>query len=261
MQWAVGTIAAPRPASGSLGVTVRSLRRNDWNPIVFAEPGTEQVDGAVVFRIDRPTTLAPLIESFEPSPEGRLGNFQNYLQAAADLLYLRPNADAILITEDDAEFCSGIREWIEPKLWKIPQCGCYSLYTANITSHRSYYPREMVSPTTPIMGSLALIWRPDVLRMILDSPEVHKFKGSSSQRMSKMPKWKRLAVDSFLGRELRSTGYHMRLFSRSFVRHWLPKGSRDNSACGNGAATGKRTEYSWVGENPDIPALFAKQRR
>lgn len=260
MQWAVGTIAAPRPAGGSLSVTVRSLRANGWDPIVFAEPGTEQTED-VVFRIDRPARIAELHPTFEASPEGQLGNYQNYLQAAADLLQQRPNADAILITEDDAEFCRGVRQWIEPRLWSHPACGCYSLYTANIPAHRSFHPREMVSPTTPIMGSLALIWRPEVLRQILESPDIETWGGSSSQRLRQTPKWKRSAVDTFLGQQLRKTGFHMRLFTRSFVRHWLPPGSRDNSACGNGVSTGKRAEYSWVGENPDIPSLFEKRRR
>ena len=119
----------------------------------------------------------------------------------------------------------------------------------------------MVSPTTPIMGSLALIWRPEVLRQILESPDIETWGGSSSQRLRQTPKWKRSAVDTFLGQQLRKTGFHMRLFTRSFVRHWLPPGSRDNSACGNGVSTGKRAEYSWVGENPDIPSLFEKRRR
>lgn len=261
MQWAVGTIAAPRKVGGSLDVTIRSLRANSWDSIIFAEPGTEDTGVSVSCRIDRPRTIVPLVDSFELGPDGRLGNFQNYIQCAVDLLHLRPHADAILITEDDAEFCRGVREWIEPRLWTHPQCGCYSLYTANIHSHRSYHPREMVSPRTPIMGSLALIWKPEVLRMIVESPEVLTWAGSSAQRSSKTNKWKRTAVDTFLGQQLSKTGYNMRLFSRSLVRHWHPPGVLDNSACGNGVSSGRRMEYSWVGENPDLHVIFGKQRR
>lgn len=260
MRWIVGTIAAPRPVGGSLAVTVKSLRANGWDPIVFAEPGTEDPEDIVTTRIERPATMAPLVESLKPSPSGVFGNFQNYIQAAADLLHCRPTAEAVLITEDDAQVCRGAREWIEGQLWSHPLCGCVSLYTANIPAHRSFHPREIVSPKTPIMGSLSLIWRPDVLRMILESPDVQVYAGNAAQSLKRTPKWKRTAVDTFLGQQLRKTGFHMRLFTRSLVRHWCPTNVKENSACGNGAYSQKRTEYSWVGEQPDLPALFAPKK-
>lgn len=261
MKWAVGTIAAPRPVKGGLSVTIKSLRANGWDrSFVFAEPGTEDPDDIGYARVDRPHSLTTPRRDFEEGPDGRLGNFQNYLQAAEDLLATNPAAEAILITEDDVEFATGVKTWIEKRLWQIPECGCYSLYTANIPSHRNYHAKEIVSPTTPIVGSLALVWRPHALEILLHSPAIRKFGGSAKQMLRGCSPWERSAVDTFLGQELRKTGYHMRLFTRSLVRHWLPPGARDNSSLQNGPSTGRRSEYSWVGPNPDLDAIFARKR-
>ena len=260
MKWATGVIAAPRPIPGSLRVTVDSLKWNDWHPTIFAEPNTQELipECQTIFR---PLAFMAQHPELTASPEGVLGNFQNYIQAASDLLMMHWDAEAILITEDDALICRGAREFIEPKLWAVENCGAYSLYTPNMQSYRDYYAKEIVNPKTPVMGSLAMIWRPEVLRQVIQSEAVLKWAGSAKDQIArKTQPWQRAGVDTFLGQEIRRLGYHVRMFTRSLVKHHFPDGGVNNSACDNGPATGKRAEYSWVGESPDLKAVFSSNR-
>jgi len=97
--WAVGVLAAKRPAKPTLPATLASLRAAGFgSPVVFAEPGVEVPAG--VESVRRPA---------------RLGAWHNWIDALARLAATKP--DAVLLCQDDVAFCGDLRPYLEATLW------------------------------------------------------------------------------------------------------------------------------------------------
>ena len=86
MRWAVGITTAPRPVSTLKG-TLASLERAG-----FAD-----------------------VRVFDDA--GRRGAWPNWLVAVRTLLQQQGEADALLLCQDDAAFCRGLREYLDRTLW------------------------------------------------------------------------------------------------------------------------------------------------
>lgn len=112
--WAVGITTAPRSKHRTLPQCVESAVANGWNPLIFAEPGTDL------------SGLPGGIECIER--ETRLGVWHNWKAAARQLLDRFPNADAVLTIQDDTVFHPQAR-WFAEHFFPINNQRVFSLYT------------------------------------------------------------------------------------------------------------------------------------
>lgn len=115
MIFATGITTAPRPGDANyLPQCVQSWRRAGWEPIVFAEPGSDLtgVEAEVVQR------------------QRRYGCWHNWLTMLDQLLVLEPDADAVLTIQDDVLVSPGSRKVVERLMWPSSQVGVVGLYTA-----------------------------------------------------------------------------------------------------------------------------------
>ena len=115
-RWAVGITTAPRPEP-TLERTIQSLVDAGWPRMsVFAEPGSPlpAVDEDRIRIYQRPK---------------RLGIWQNWITAVADLLAAEPEADALFLLQDDVQLCRDLRAYCEKTLWpQIHRVGLCSPY-------------------------------------------------------------------------------------------------------------------------------------
>lgn len=264
MKWSIGILVAPRPVP-SIGVTIQSLRRS-WSevPYCFVEPQAVKDMGCdwSPQSVPRPSVLSPGCR-FQASPEGVFGNFQNWLQAAADLLWVnsrfrfddRGDSDAIMICEDDAEFTVGIREYVESCLWPSEDCGVVSLYCpplhhyrslrGGITRTRLLHSGDTLRSRNNLVGALALIFPRKVLAELVNHPSQESWGGSHEQTRSGVNPWERKAVDTWIGRALLEMGRTAWHFSPSLVNHYAPNNNVSNSSMGNGMNRSARQAKNW----------------
>ena len=256
MKWASGIIAAPRPSAESLTKCLASVHANGLGDcLVFAEPGTDVSCVPKSQVIHRPSRIAPLVGNFEPSPAGAFGNFQNWLQCAADLL--TQDADVFLIIEDDTVFSLGSVDFVESLLWPDSRCGAVNFYAANVSVLRQKaVPAFLPWPRSGLMGTLAVVFRRECLQQLVSDPEIFNYQRNEIIG-GQMSLWDRRAVDTWVGVRLRSLRWLCWTFSRSLVNHHVPRGMYDNSSLGHGASVGKRATLRYVGDTPaDLRKLF-----
>jgi hypothetical protein len=253
MRWGVGVMAAPRPDGTGLQKTLGCLQAAGWaNPIVFAEPGTPtDYERTVV----RPGVARSLFSGIVPGPDGQLGNVQNWIQTAYDLLVMEPDADVYVTVEDDALVCMGAKEFTEGLLWPSARCGAISLYAANITENRKPVPGLFKSSRKRIFGSLFMVWQKECLLDLLTTDFV-EWGGHEQLSRGPVPQHKWIGVDSWLGQQVDKTGWQTWIFSPSLVYHYEPHGATSYSAVGNGKAIGMRQAYRFVGMQPNLQYTF-----
>ena len=256
MKWACGIIAAPRPSADSLSRCLASVQSNGIGEcLVFAEPETEVSCVPKSQLVMRPNRIADPIGNLQSSPGGQLGNFQNWLQCAADLL--TQDADAFLIVEDDAVFCAGAVSFVDGLLWPDSRCGAINFYAANVSVLRQKaVPAFVPWPRSGLMGSLAVVFRRECLQQIVSDPEIFEYQKDLilSERLKP---WERRAIDTWVGVRMRAMRWLCWTFTRSLVNHHVPPKMRDNSSLGHGPSTGKRATLRYVGDNPqDLRKFF-----
>lgn len=97
MHWAVALTTAPRPVP-ILKRTLASLKRSGFDDVrVFDDAG-------------------------------RKGAWPNWLEAVRTLLEQHPEADALLLCQDDAVLCRGLRAYLDRTLWPGPAAALCSPY-------------------------------------------------------------------------------------------------------------------------------------
>lgn len=267
MKWIIGILVAPRPMS-SIGVTLESLR-SSWSeiPFCFAEPGCQkEIQSEICKDVLRPSILTDSTR-FVSSPEGRFGNFQNWLQSAADLVEASQwqemsDNDAIMICEDDAQFTTGIRECVESCLWPSQDCGVVSLYCPPLAHYRSrldgdspklikiaktnlIHAGETLTSRNNLVGALALIFPRKVLAELANHPSQNSWGGSHAQVRSGVNLWEQKAVDTWIGRALLEMGRTAWHFVPSLVNHYAPNSEASNSSMGNGFNRDRRQASGW----------------
>ena len=249
-----GIIMAPRPEATVMRC-FRSMQLAGFDPQIFAEP-----ESTKLFATKRPDAIAPVGGGIVPSPAGVFGNFQNWIQAARDLLVDADPSDAILIAEDDALFAQDIAPVLERDLWPSISCGCVSLYCPNMSNYKQITtglnltqietPEKLTSHGN-LVGALALLFPAKVLREIVYHPSVTLWHGSHKQAGNPNTKpWERKAVDTWIGRTLAQMGHSLWHYSPSLVLHYEPVGSKSNSSLGHSSAKRTRQARSFVGEQP-----------
>ena len=269
MKIACGMISAPRPVE-----TVRKC----------GESLSDSVGCSWIYRDGPATDIGVLYggartsESeflFEKSPSGVLGNFQNWVQTARDILShcewmdetgrkdqgpLKglKSYDAILIAEDDALFAPNIYDLLQRDLWPSLDCGVVSLYcpkmsqysTANQGLNKTRITTgKSLTTAGNLVGALALVFPRSVLQEIAYHPSVETWKGSHGQASNPNTKpWERKAVDTWIGQVLKDMGKTAWHYSPSLVYHYSPDPKVANSSLGHGTSDRNRQARSWVGE-------------
>lgn len=274
MKLAVGIIVAPRP-SPTYKEVVNSLAGLGVAPILFCEPGC-CINRTEYLCVQRPTVETDLAKSLSGSPEGKFGNFQNWIQAGRDLLEITDDADTFLICEDDALFASGVYPLLERDLWPSQNCGCVSLYCPAMSQYANgtgmYKARivkqngSFVSSSSNLVGSLALVFPRQVLEELVYHPSIGSWKGSHQQaKLKKTQLWDRKAVDTWIGRTLIEMNKEIWHYSPSLVLHWspLPAGV-SNSSMGHDAPRGPsstRQCRKWIGAEPgDLLKIYPQPK-
>ncbi|QDU09831.1 hypothetical protein [Gimesia aquarii] len=112
--WAVGMTTAPRKLP-TLEQSIHSLADAGWNePRLFVEPETE-IPGAAQ---SLPISLR----------DETLGAFPNWYLALTELVLRQPLAEAYFLCQDDVLFASGLRGYLEQRLWPARKVGVVSIY-------------------------------------------------------------------------------------------------------------------------------------
>lgn len=230
---------------------------------IFAEPGNQQVSTAE--HLDRSLFIRPnrIAGKMMPiSPEGRMGNFGNWIQAGRDLLAKYPQHDTFLICEDDIAITPKIRSFIESRLWPASNCGVISLYCPAMSQYgtRPGLNRTVVLYQDPLtsrgnlVGALALLFPRKALHdLVYNYDAITAWKGSHSQaRDPRTQPWERKAVDTWIGRTLVKMGYSIWHFYPSLVNH-----VGEVSSLGHGKSR-VRSARKWAGLNPDLEKMFGK---
>lgn len=157
VRWAVGMTTSPR-RQPTLAQSLESLLASGWqDPHLF-------IDGDV----DVPREFDPIMRTIHPSPSGA---WPAWRRAAEGLLQSYPNANAVMIVQDDALFphIACLRGYVESLLWPCDALkgreSILSLYTS--TDDTINESRWRVLPRRWVYGAVAMVFSPEQLRSIL----------------------------------------------------------------------------------------------
>lgn len=172
VKWAVGVTTAPR-RQATLETCLDHLVRSGWEKVHLF------VDGQIPALADRHRHLPVTLH--QPS----VGAWPNYYLALQELLCRYPNADALMIVQDDACFYDRecLRTYLDRMLWPTDPPGLLSLYcsSAYTNEHAGWYeiteewvwgalafvfPRERACQFVTDPGVIAHRWRTGGLRLI-----------------------------------------------------------------------------------------------
>lgn len=231
LRWAVGMTVANRAAS-AWQASRASMTVAGWDVTTFCEPG---IPGDVV----RPNTAATSVAT-DYGKHGLFGAFQNYHQTLCDLLQMHPDAEWILYAQDDAFFPPGAKEFLERLIWP-KDCALLSLWCPSGFRYPAIKAGAAPPASKPIVGAVAYMMPRETAEMLVKSPTFKTWGGSSGNQKGHQ----RRTLDFATGQALQAAGCHALVLTRSLVDHWEPRAN--NSSIGNGAVTGFRMSYQFVG--------------
>lgn len=224
-KWTVVVTAAPRQEN-TLATCVSTLRRAGWEPIIFAEPGTESPDDVEVKR-----------------NRERLGVWYNWMRSAE--WALRTSAEYIMTVQDDTAFHPDSKVFTESILWPSSRVGFLSLYTPKHYSLIKNRPRPIGVnriPTRSLWGACAMVWPRDVLRAVIDHKIARNWCGARPRSGSQSVIEKRRAnpeliqnSDTAIGKIITSMKREMWFIDPSPVHHIAKR-----STIGHGGNFGRR---------------------
>ena len=221
--WTVVVTTAPRK-DPTIHDCLSSLETAGWNPVVFAEPGSEST---------------PDYETHTNSE--RMGVWHNWLKSCRYALR-ETDSSLILTVQDDSFFHPDSRSVAEQSLWPSPFAGFISLYTpAHYLKDKPGFHRQH---TSSLWGACALVWHRDVLQKVVNHPIATNWMGvpprkNKKEIMQKRRKDRALVQnsDTAIGKILNRMGLEMWFYNPSPVSH-ISKFSSNN--VGHGSNTGKR---------------------
>jgi len=170
-KWCTVVTAAPRPDC-TLQRCVDSLFIAGFEPVIFAEPGSAQIESCETF-----------------TNHERKGVWHNWLQSCK---YALNNTDAnvIMTVQDDSLFHPDSRTFAESILWPDEETGFVSLYTPKHYSLRPGFKTARKSTgvnrvyTRSMWGACALIWPREVLQQAVDHEFTQRWLGARTRSNS-----------------------------------------------------------------------------
>jgi hypothetical protein len=179
LAWGVGLLTCPRPGPSTFDRALASLHAAGWSAAEIA-----------VHNDDPPS-----------------GCYQGWLKMACRTLCDFPQADYLLLVEDDCELSAGLRAWLEhciPTDPALRRPAWHSLYTAaELHSAQDLGWREVPAPRQ-CWGSLAYVVQPKILKLLLADPPQARHRDGT---------------DRAVGHFCRQHGFPYLVHSPSFARH------------------------------------------
>ena len=200
-QIAVAVTTAPRDKP-TLQTTVASLVANQWEPYIFAEPGSE---------------LSGLGKLPTQQNAERLGAWFNWLAACRHML-AKTKSEYILTVQDDTVISPGTAKFLADLKWPDDRCGMVSLYTP--TQYMQRKPGLHRIRTNSLWGACAMLFRRSDLQRIIETKVAVNWRGAAF-RTRKRPRedWEVANVDTAIGKALRELGVSPYFFTPSLSQH------------------------------------------
>jgi GT2 family glycosyltransferase len=241
VEWAIGITTAPRNEY-TLSRTVNSLTAagfDDW--LVFAEPNSVLGEPVTISRVvQRPNTITDARFDVSASA-GRFGVWRHYVQTLADLLAWKPNADAIMIVQDDVVFCRDLKPFLERELWPSDNVGVVSLWASSQYETERTELKRILDPH--LIGALAYVFPRAVVEEMLTHEMSLDWRGAARAHATAIPEEK-TACDAWVGVLLKKIRREVFYYTPSLAQH-----SAETSSIGNGSNTGFRGSLKFIGEN------------
>ncbi len=197
-RFAVGITSAPRPKP-TLARCVASVIAAGFAPTVYAEPGT-----------DLTGVSCPVVAR----PE-RLGCWRNYVQTLRDLLASDPEAQAIVVFQDDVIVANRTREFLEHDLWPSDRTGAVSLYSPDFKLYEAREKRGWKRINSKwLMGACAMVYPREVAEALSRHTT---WRGGAKRTIEDPAKWK--AVDTWIGHAIHAEKRHAYYPNPSLCQH------------------------------------------
>jgi len=243
MTIAAAVTTAPRPGTTLLPRCVASLLQTGFQrPLVFAEP-----DAPV------PAWIGDSAELVRWS--GRLGAWRNFLYSMQETLQRRPDADAVLMVQDDTVFCRRAAQFLEQDTWPSPFTG-----VVQVCVSRAYHrqPRGLSRlddrSNRDLAGAWACLFPRHVAYQIVAHGLSVGWQGHPRQTIDDPVK--KIGIDPFIGRTVvEKLGYEVWVYNPSLGDH-----DAEHSALGHGRSNcGNRRALDFIGQDAD-PFLTVPMR-
>ena len=235
--WAVGVTTSPRDPV-TLFRTLDSLSSAGFGDVItFAEPLTGRLlDVDQVIR--RPLTIAePRFDT--TASEGRFGCWQNYVQSLADLLEWKPDADVIMLVQDDVVFSHDVKELLE--LWPTDETGVVSLWSSNRYETGECGFKRINDPH--LIGALAYVFPRAVVEDMLEHELASNWNGAARAHGTSIGHLKK-AADAWVGHVLQALHREVYYMIPSLSQHIA-----ETSTLSNGSNDGFRRSDGFIGES------------
>ena len=201
-QITVVVTTAPRQEN-YLPHTLASLVSNHWEPIIFAEPGSN---------LDLVGQLK-VIQNSE-----RLGAWRNWVQACR--YAIDQKSPYILTMQDDTTVADGTAKFLESFEWPADDCGMVSLYTPpKYIRNRDHGACNRII-TSSLWGACAMLFRREELIRLLDTDVAKNWNGAPFRtRTRPREPWEVANVDTAVGKMCRQAGMFPYFFNPSLAEH------------------------------------------
>jgi hypothetical protein len=196
-KWAVGVTTAPR-RQPTLETCLDYLVRAGW-------------DNLRLFVDDRASSLS-LRHAHLPVSlrQPSVGAWPNYYLALSELLCRHPDADALMVVQDDACFYDreSLREYLERTLWPTDPPGLVSLYCSSAYTHEESGWHQMEGEW--VWGALAFIFpREKAIQFVTDEQAIaHRYSTGGLK-----------LIDEVIGKWAVRTGTPIHYPTPSMVQH------------------------------------------
>lgn len=166
-KWAVAVTTAPRKDC-TLEQCIESMRVCGWDPIVFAEPGSTEIDARTIWNSEK------------------LGVWHNWIKSAKWCIE-NTAAEYILTVQDDSLFHQDSKAFVEQVLWPREDAAFVSLYTPKhytIIKNTAKLREPGVNRiyTRSLWGACALVWPRDVLKLVVNHKIAKAWAGAAPKR-------------------------------------------------------------------------------
>ena len=197
-KWAVGVTTAPR-RQATLDTCLEYLNRSGWdNPRLFVD---DRVPALASRHSHLPVTLR------QPS----VGAWPNYYLSLQELLCRHPDADALMLVQDDACFYDRecLRDYLEQILWPTDPPGLVSLYCSSAYTNEQAGWQPIAEEW--VWGALAFIFpRERAIQFVTDPGVIaHRWKKTGGLKL----------IDEAIGKWALRAGVPIHFPTPSLVQH------------------------------------------
>lgn len=221
----VGVTTAPRKQA-TLQTSIVSIVENQWEPHIFAEPGSELTG----------LNALPIHHNSE-----RLGAWRNWVHACETLLK-ETKSDYILTVQDDVKIVPGTAGFLKNFEWPANDCGMVSLYTP--TQYAKNKTGCFPIKTRSLWGACAMLFKRAHLKKLLNTKVAKNWNGAPFKTRKRKREPHEVAnIDTAIGKMLAELNLKPYFFTPSLSQHFA-----EYSSIGHGGLGPKRTAKEVVSD-------------